>query len=214
MRLTRTLLKTLIRENLNEYSDNATDISEKLMSIDSNIWNKLNIHSGTHLYASHALQLKYADELKKMIRGKESLIKSNATAIYSELEDNNYHSLINALALMGLLGSSLKNWYINKSDSGNALQPHYFENKFGESVTKRAKKYKINAGFMGNGMVIWNSAHEVRGDYETVAHVGDSGEVRIYDKNMPPNVKAEVQQLIDDFKRKLESGNHTSRWRK
>jgi len=33
------------------------------------------------------------------------------------------------------------------------------------------KAYDLGCGHMGNGLVIWNRAREVHGDYERVAHI-------------------------------------------
>lgn len=66
----------------------------------------------------------------------------------------------------------------------------------GNIVEKKfSSKYDIGMGTMGNGTTIWNRAKEVRGDYETIAHVSNSGEVKFYDKSLPSDVK----KYIEDY---------------
>ena len=50
------------------------------------------------------------------------------------------------------------------------------------------KAYDLGFGSMGNGTTVWNRLEEKDGDYRTVAHISDDGNVSFYDPDMPPGV--------------------------
>ena len=60
---------------------------------------------------------------------------------------------------------------------------------------EEAKKYDLGFGSLGNGTTVWNRAKEVRGDYETVAHISVGGNITYYDKTMPADVKKEIEDM-------------------
>ena len=71
-----------------------------------------------------------------------------------------------------------------------------------ESVNiNEAKKYDIGSGYMGNGLTVWNRAEEEFGDYKTIAHIGNNGELKIYDKQMPGDIKKMLQIWADSMKK-------------
>ena len=70
-----------------------------------------------------------------------------------------------------------------------------------ESNINEAKKYDIGSGYKGNGLTIWNRAEEEFGDYKTIAHIGNNGELKIYDKQMPGDIKKMLQIWADSMKK-------------
>ena len=61
-------------------------------------------------------------------------------------------------------------------------------------------KYELGFGRLGNGTTVWNRLHEVHGDYETIAHISDEGEIKYYRDDMPADV---VQQIEEDAHRQM-----------
>jgi len=57
------------------------------------------------------------------------------------------------------------------------------------------RKFDLGSGTMGNGVVIWNRAKEVHGDYEKVAHIDQNRKVKYYIKNPPKQVKDYVEKI-------------------
>lgn len=70
------------------------------------------------------------------------------------------------------------------------------------SVDESTKKYDIGMGYLGNGLTVWNRAEEEHGDYKTIAHVGETGVVKFYDKNLPPAIKRRIEKEGDLMKKK------------
>jgi len=57
------------------------------------------------------------------------------------------------------------------------------------------RKFDLGSGTMGNGIVIWNRAKTVSGDYEKIAHIDQSRKVKYYIKNPPKDVKDYVEKI-------------------
>jgi hypothetical protein len=73
-----------------------------------------------------------------------------------------------------------------------------YANEYGEDIStqeKPVKEYSLGYGFMGNGITVWNHAEEQDGDYVTVAHIAADREVTYYDKDMPADVKAQIEHI-------------------
>jgi hypothetical protein len=66
-----------------------------------------------------------------------------------------------------------------------------------------AKKYDVGAGFMGNGLTIWNRAEEEHGDYRIIAHIDPYGKISIRDKEIPSN----VMNMIKDWAEAIKKGD-------
>lgn len=66
-----------------------------------------------------------------------------------------------------------------------------------------AKKYDVGAGYMGNGLTIWNRAEKQHGDYRIIAHIDPYGKISIRDKEIPSN----VMKMIDDWSSAMKKGN-------
>ena len=79
------------------------------MNIKDEVFDSLNINSGSELYGDIEIQKKFVDAMKVKIDQKRMDIKDNANVkeylnlfgeeIFNILEDNNYHSLNNFLVL-------------------------------------------------------------------------------------------------------------------
>ena len=70
-------------------------------------------------------------------------------------------------------------------------------------VVKEAKKYDVGAGYMGNGLTIWNRAEEEHGDYRIIAHIDPYGKISIRDKEIP----SDVMKMIKDWAEAMKKGN-------
>ena len=81
------------------------------------------------------------------------------------------------------------------------LDPNVMKERLGNTTIKEAKKYDIGSGYKGNGLTIWNRAEEEFGDYKTIAHIGNNGELKIYDKQMPGDIKKMLQIWADSMKK-------------
>jgi hypothetical protein len=78
--------------------------------------------------------------------------------------------------------------------------------KFKDGGAMKSKKYDIGYGSMGNGTTVYNRAKEVNGDYQMVAHISDSGNVKFYDKKMPENIKKEIEDKAGTFGKMKKGG--------
>jgi hypothetical protein len=98
-------------EFVNEASGKVT--SNRLMKIETDIWNKMKLNSGGDIYSDSLKQKIYADAVRAAIKkaGIEKDIKDASGQIYSELENENYHLLNNLLSLMGYFGPKQKKEY-------------------------------------------------------------------------------------------------------
>ena len=61
-------------------------------------------------------------------------------------------------------------------------------------------KYEMGFGMKGNGTTVWNRLREVDGDYETIAHISDEGEIKYYRDDLPTDV---MQQIEEDAHRQM-----------
>jgi len=75
--------------------------------------------------------------------------------------------------------------------------------KSSHGIKTEAKKYDIGAGYMGNGLTIWNRAEEQHGDYRIIAHIDPHGKISIRDKEIPSN----VMKTIEDWASAMKKGN-------
>ena len=63
-----------------------------------------------------------------------------------------------------------------------------------EEKTDEAPAFDIGMGYLGNGLTVWNRAVEESGDYQTIAHISDEGEIRYYVDGLPVDVVARIEQ--------------------
>ena len=55
--------------------------------------------------------------------------------------------------------------------------------------------FELGHGSLGNGITVWNSAKEVNGDYEKVAHINTFREIKYYIDNLPAKIKAYIEDI-------------------
>lgn len=63
-----------------------------------------------------------------------------------------------------------------------------------EEKTDKAPAFDIGMGYLGNGLTVWNRAVEENGDYQTIAHISDEGEIRYYVDGLPDDVVVRIEQ--------------------
>ena len=63
-----------------------------------------------------------------------------------------------------------------------------------EEKTDEAPVFDIGMGYLGNGLTVWNRAVEESGDYQTIAHISDEGEIHYYVDGLPEDVVARIEQ--------------------
>ena len=63
-----------------------------------------------------------------------------------------------------------------------------------EEKTDEAPAFDIGMGYLGNGLTVWNRAVEESGDYQTIAHISDEGEIHYYVDGLPEDVVARIKQ--------------------
>lgn len=141
---------------VNENQEDIEKIVNKLYSIESEIWKKLNIRSGSQLYSSNETQQQYLVQAKKLIasQGLEKDLKKYAKKISDLLRNDNYHSLNIFLAASGYFGPKLKTEYMNilKSSLYNGWDASIFESFLNEAkiIYQKGKSYQT-----GNGWVVY-----------------------------------------------------------
>ena len=62
-----------------------------------------------------------------------------------------------------------------------------------ESASPSHAEYEIGFGELGNGTTVWNRLNEVNGDYETIAHISNDGEVTYYRDDLPADVVRRIE---------------------
>ena len=118
-------------EDGGEISAEITNLVDKLMEIESHIWDKLKIRSGSQLYEDSSLQAGYSAALyKELVKQKVTIkeIKENKDVIFDELQDQNYHVLNNAFGLLGYYGAAEVKKDVNrwKNYPDSSLDPKAF----------------------------------------------------------------------------------------
>ena len=69
------------------------------------------------------------------------------------------------------------------------------------SQAERAS-YDIGMGYLGNGLTVWNRAVEEYGDYQTIAHISNEGEIKYYVDGLPDDVVARIEQAAKQEQQK------------
>lgn len=62
--------------------------------------------------------------------------------------------------------------------------------------------YDIGMGYLGNGLTVWNRAVEEHGDYQTIAHISNEGEIKYYVDGLPADVVARIEQAAKQEQQK------------
>ena len=71
-----------------------------------------------------------------------------------------------------------------------------------EEKTDEAPAFDIGMGYLGNGLTVWNRAVEESGDYQTIAHISDEGEIHYYVDGLPEDVVARIEQAAAQEQKK------------
>ena len=80
---------------------------------------------------------------------------------------------------------------------GRLLRENPFNDGLRLAPTQDSPKFDIGMGYLGSGLTVWNRAVEENGDYQTIAHINDEGEIRYYVDNLPDDVAAQVEQAAE-----------------
>ena len=62
--------------------------------------------------------------------------------------------------------------------------------------------YDIGMGYLGNGLTVWNRAVEEHGDYQTIAHISNEGEIKYYVDGLPDDVVARIEKAAEQEQQK------------
>lgn len=115
-------------------------VADKLMAIDGDVWDELNIKSGSQLYADLKLQEKYKKALNNAIMDDaEKIPLPLAQGVFDALEGENYHSLNQHLTLMGMFGAKKRtDWldFLSKNDTKSVLDKSIYEKVSGKPKPK------------------------------------------------------------------------------
>ena len=71
-----------------------------------------------------------------------------------------------------------------------------------ESVVNEAK-YDIGMARKGSGLTIYNKAEEEKGDYKTIAHIDNKGNVKFLDKKLPKDVLSKIDDEANKMKESI-----------
>jgi hypothetical protein len=109
-----------------------TKFAEELQKAESEVWDNLDIRSGGQLYRTASLQKQYTtqmaqafNEVAKKFAHLKDMNVEHAQVVHDILEDQNYHSLNNYLALKGVYGANFKKLYVGQHTQSpdNYLNP-------------------------------------------------------------------------------------------
>jgi hypothetical protein len=122
------------------------EIADRLMTLDSTLWDRLKIESGSKLYSDNDLQKKYIKYWTEFYEGDTSIptkMKELSMRERNELgdyfEDDNYHALKNLFMLYGYFGIDNKvSAELYYSTSGYGLNPKNFKSK-----DKNEEEFKV-----------------------------------------------------------------------
>ena len=119
------------------------EIAEEVINLEFDIWNKLDIKSGSQLASDEKLQEKYADEVRNVIipvLEKYSLRDSQRIDFAATLADENSHKLNNSLSLIGYYGEDNKtrSYFRYNKNSEYWLNPKYYITE--ETKTAKSKE--------------------------------------------------------------------------
>lgn len=59
------------------------------------------------------------------------------------------------------------------------------------------RKFDLGAGHLGNGIIVWNRAKEVHGDYESIAHIDRDRTISWQVKNPPAEWVSYVEGIAN-----------------
>jgi hypothetical protein len=216
-----------------------TKFAEALQSAESEVWDNLDIRSGGQLYRTASLQKQYATQMaqafkdvaKKFAHLKDMNLE-DAQMVHDMLEDQNYHSLNNYLAIKGVYGPNMKKLYVGQhaQSPDNYLDPANMGGAQSYAVggLTPGRWYKDNQGveykFIGkidNGpnkdQLLFTDGTEKMykpiddfgskpKENKLFGWFGDGGEIDLFEhyEDIPPHVK----KVLDKYKEGLEEGDY------
>ena len=67
-----------------------------------------------------------------------------------------------------------------------------------------AKKFELFIGYLGNGATVCNSAVYEHGDYKTIAHISNAGNIKLYvaPDYIPAEAMQKIQETAEEHKKK------------
>ena len=216
-----------------------TKFAEDLQQAESEAYDNLDIRSGGQLYRTPSLQKQYASAMNQAfaeLTKKHSHLKDinveNGQTIYDYLEDQNYHSLNNYLALRGVFGTKYKQKYesYHTKYPDNYLDPANMGGAQSYAVggLTPGRWYKDNQGveykFIGkidNGpnkdqLLFTDGTQKMYKPLDDFGEkpkenklfgwFGDGGEIDLFEhyEDIPPHVK----KVLDKYNEGLEEGDY------
>ncbi|BDF58996.1 hypothetical protein CE91St36_18130 [Christensenellaceae bacterium] len=79
-----------------------------------------------------------------------------------------------------------------------------------EEKADEAPAFDIGMGYLGNGLTVWNRAVEENGDYQTIAHISNGGEIHYYADGLPEDVISQIERAAE---REKENSRFTGAYR-
>lgn len=69
-----------------------------------------------------------------------------------------------------------------------------------------AQKFKLFIGYLGNGATVCNSAVYENGDYKTIAHISNAGNIKLYVKPdyIPEDAMEKIKKTAANHRKKTE----------
>jgi hypothetical protein len=104
-------------------------------------------------------------------------------------------------AVDGLAFTLRMNGFHKQADMIQSVVQESYKGNISLKRLVEAKRYDIGSGWMGNGLTIWNRAEEKNGDYKQIAHISKDGTLKIYDKQLPNDIKKMFQDWADTMKK-------------
>jgi hypothetical protein len=77
---------------------------------------------------------------------------------------------------------------------------NFSKNVGSEGISGKLKEYELGFYSLGNGTTVANRKKSIRGDYEQIAHISDSGFVTLYKKNLPVEILDQIYKKAHSYK--------------
>ncbi|MFI3205620.1 MAG: SNF2-related protein [Clostridia bacterium] len=105
------------------------------------------------------------------------------------LEDSNEPAINTSKTIMY---SSIASEFVKSSSNFVDMELEVFTNEQG-------KEFALGYGNLGNGTTVWNYLDTESNDYKTVAHISETGTVKIYGDSLPPLAVAKINDDAEKF---------------
>jgi hypothetical protein len=77
--------------------------------------------------------------------------------------------------------------------AGNILGYLTVRKHYKNEIIKERKDFGLFYAHLGNGITVYNAKEEVNGEFKSVAHISDSGNLTWYEFSMPEDIKREIE---------------------